>query len=43
MSISKAKFVPRTSDDINQAIDDLERFINTDEGINPIIKSNLIL
>ncbi len=41
-TIATARYVPPNPDDMQEAISDLEKYINADDGVEPLIKAALI-
>ncbi len=41
-SLKNARYIPPNSEDMNEAISDLEKYINNDDEVDPLIKAALI-
>ena len=41
-TLKNARYIPPTPEDMNQAMSDLEKYINTDDALDPIIMAALI-
>lgn len=41
-ALKNATYIPPNVDDMNDALRDLERFINEDDGLDPIVKASLV-